>query len=146
MGQKFPACAGKNPGGLWILSHLLLPGEDPGQAAPCLASCDSSGGPTPPDMPWLRTPAQLRAQALGSTSKPNCLGNRNDYILTTLLFRSILWFSACLFRWKLWRTKPFLRRRCCFPNKLQDPKQLMGFFLKRYILSINVSNGHLVQK
>lgn len=61
-------------------------------------------------------------------------------ILMTLLFRSILWFQlVCSDGSSV--NKPFLRRRCRFPNKLQDPNSLSGFS-KRYILSISVSNGH----
>ena len=41
--QKLPACAGENPG-VVIMSCLLLPVDNAGQAAPCLARCVDSGG------------------------------------------------------------------------------------------------------
>lgn len=41
--QKFPAHSGENPGGV-IMSCLLLPEEDAGQASPCLARCEGSEG------------------------------------------------------------------------------------------------------
>ena len=98
----------------------------------------------PPDTPLPRAPAQLRTQAVGSKPEARLLvsGETKKWlsILMTLLSHSILWFQLiCSDGSSV--NKPLLRRRCCFPDKFQNPKSLLGFS-KKDIPSFNVSNCH----
>ena len=143
--QKFPACVGENRG-VVIMSHLLLPVADTGQAAPCLARCVSSGRSySLQTHPCQELLPKWEQRLLAVDPRRDCCAVSGEAkkwpcILMTLLFRSILWFQLVCSDGRS-VNKPLLRRRCCFPNKPQSPKGLLGFS-KKDMSRFNVSNCH----
>ena len=80
------------------MSHLLLPGEDRTGSSLFGQMCQLRRFILPPDTPVLRTPAQLRAQALGSTSKAKLfLGKPKNGQASSGLYSSVASSDFSLF-------------------------------------------------